>query len=133
MLLRIKKKHTEEIVDTNKITDIHFYEYKDLKGIHRMVRLTLGNISVHITRRTFTDKVKQYLNNVFVKVRTTDNEEVWINKKFIKFIYKQSAEKREDITYSIYIEGSEEPYVVREFPNWTETIGTAVVIEIKER
>jgi len=133
MLLRIKKKHSEDIVDTDRITHIDFYECDDFGRKRRMANLNIGNLFITITRHIFTSKIKQYLHNEFFKVTTIDGNEVLINKRFVELIFKWSPSKHEDDAYEVYIKGLDEPIKVREFPAWTDVINTATGIEVKER
>jgi len=132
MLLMFKRKYFEHIIDTDSITHICYSSYEDSSGIrHFIVDVCTGNLSVSMPKKVFEASVKPHIYGDFIKVLGTYGKEIFIDKRYIKLIYRESYEANDSTRYTIYLKGTDHYIDAVDIPDLQQIAASATVINIK--
>ena len=133
MLLMIKRKYFEHIIDTDSITHIRYSNYEDRSGIrHFIVDVCTGNSEVSIPKKVFEMSVKPHIHSDFIEVLGVNGKEIFVNKRYIKLIYRELYEANDTTKYIIYLKGSDHYIDVVDIPDWKQIVASTTVINIEK-
>lgn len=133
MLLMIKRKCFEHVLDTDSITHIRYTNYEDRFGTkHFIVDVCAGNLEVSMPKEVFEALVKPHIYGDFLKVVGINGKEIFIDKRYIKIIYRELYEANDSPKYTVYLKGTDHYIDAVDIPGWQQITASTTVINIEK-